>query len=70
MTHRWDFASLSLPDVKAKFDASNPLDTEADVTEAAHILPLSLMSADTNKTVRKWLSRSYDVIFSDYKSAI
>ena len=32
---RWDFTSLSLPEVKAKFDASTPLVT---VTEATHII--------------------------------
>ncbi|KAF8228325.1 hypothetical protein L208DRAFT_1292181 [Tricholoma matsutake] len=48
-TRRWDYSSLSLPHVKEKFD---PID-EATITEAAHILPFSLMSVDTNKTLFK-----------------
>ena len=50
-TRAWDELSLSLPDVESKFAQSSADRTV--MTETAHILPFSLMSADTNKTVRK-----------------
>lgn len=50
MTRNWEKTSIRLRDVKGKY---NPTTDTVTVTEAAHILPFSLMSADTNKTVRR-----------------
>lgn len=50
-THAWDEPSLSLPAVEAKFALSSADRTV--MTEAAHILPFSVMSADTNKILFK-----------------
>lgn len=61
MTRNWDYPSLSLPDVEDEFDPSADAST---FTQTAHILPLSLMSADTNKKVRKRLFYSYEAIYT------
>lgn len=50
MTRNWEKTSIRLRDVKEKY---NPITDTVTVTETAHILPFSLMSADTNKTVRR-----------------
>jgi hypothetical protein len=50
VTHNWDKTSIRLHDVKGKY---NPITDTVTVTEAAHILPFSLMSTDTNRMVRR-----------------
>lgn len=50
VTRNWEKTSIRLRDVKGKY---NPTTDTVTVTEAAHILPFSLMSADTNKTLFK-----------------
>ena len=49
MTLNWEKTSIRLRGVKENV---NPLTDAVTVTETAHILPFSLMTADTNKMVR------------------